>query len=873
MYVSVSEIFYIYLSNLTCMLNIKHTKEFDLAFRFATETNQNIFLTGRAGTGKTTFLRYLRENCFKKMVVSAPTGVAAINAGGITLHSLFQLPFTPFIPSSSPFEQKDIERSTHFEDENIPDALPVQEKRHSLLSKIHFNQTKLDLFRSLELLIIDEASMVPGHTVDAIDTLLRSIRRRHLPFGGVQVLFIGDLHQLQPVITRDEWSILKNYYPSVFFFDSRVLKQYVPIMIELKEIFRQRDDVFVDILNGIRHNNITKDNFQKLKSRLRPGFIPDDKEEYVTLTTHNMQADKINEWKLNRLKADAITFKAKISGEFPEYLFPVDLNLKLKVGAQVMFTKNDLEERRYYNGKTGVISHLSDDTIKVRCKGEDSDIVVKKDEWKNISYTLNPKTKEISEDELGSFHQYPLRLAWAITIHKSQGLTFEKVIIDAENAFANGQVYVALSRCTSLEGLVLTSPVNENYLGAHVQLLNWTQKNQDESNLPSKFEETRQKFIRHELNNIFTWTNLYYSLRNLEEALKENSDHVTEEGIKWAKEFMQKQVELSKVATKFKEQVEKLCVENPLVEENKPLQQRIKDAANYFHTEFSKWVEPLNSHPFTTDMKGAAKDIDKALNGINAALHELLFHFAYCKNGFILADYYRQGKKAPEIREQIPTSYAQGQKKKATVETTGTTHTSLYDALNDMRKRTAKERDIPLYLIFSNQVMKNICDSLPANKEALLNVSGFGKAKVAQYGDDVLELVLDYCDDNNIEPKAVIAKKRVRKSESGEEAIGKPDTVGESVKLFKQGKSIKDIAVERNLSEGTIEGHLSKAIRKGEVNIEDIMPLEEAQRIAKYFPPVISQAKIAAIKSKAPADVTYGKLNMVMAWIQWKERD
>lgn len=856
------------------MLKLKHTKEFDLTFRFATETNLNLFLTGRAGTGKTTFLKYLREHCFKKLVVAAPTGVAAINAGGVTLHSLFQLPFTPFIPSTSPFEKKDVEQATHYEDENIPDAPPVQEKRHSLLSKIHFNKTKLDLFRSLELLIIDEASMVPGHTVDAIDTILRSVRRRHgQPFGGVQVLFIGDLHQLQPVVTRDEWSILKNYYPSVFFFDSRVLKQHVPVMIELKEIFRQRDGVFVDILNGIRHNNISQENFNKLKSRLRPGFMAKDNEEFVTLTTHNIQADRINEWKLQQLKTKVVSFKAKITGEFPEYLYPVEPELKLKEGAQVMFTKNDTEEKRYYNGKTGVVSHLGNDLIKVKCKDEESDITVKKDEWKNVSYTLNAKTKEIAEEEMGSFQQYPLRLAWAITIHKSQGLTFEKVIIDAENAFANGQVYVALSRCTSLEGLVLTSPVNENYLGAHVQLVNWQEKNHDEKSLPPRLEESRAKFIQEELNRIFTWSSLYYSLRDLGETLKENDEHVPEAGIAWSKEFMQKQNELSKVAVKFREQVENLCKENPLVEENQSLQQRIKDAANYFHTEFSKWKEPLQNHPFTTDVKKVAREIDTALNGVNAALHEILFHFDYCKKGFILSDYYQHGKKPPELKEQIPSAYEQGQKTKTTTEVEATGHAALYNALNEMRKRIAAESGQPLYMVFSTQAIKNVCESLPANREALLNVSGFGKAKVKQYGDDILELVHDYCDENNIEPKAVVATKRIRKSEREKTDTNKPGTVDETINLFKEGKNVKEIGTVRSLAETTIEGHIAEGIRRGVIAIEEMMPLEEAQKIARYFPPAIAQASIGAVKAKAPADVTYGKLKMVMAWIQWKERD
>jgi DNA-binding CsgD family transcriptional regulator len=855
------------------MSNLKHTPEFDLAFRFATETNQNIFLTGKAGTGKTTFLKYLLQHCHKKTVVAAPTGVAAINAGGVTLHSLFQLPFTPFIPSTSPFEKKDIESSTHFEDENTPHAPPVPEKHHSLLSKIHFNQTKLDLFRSLELLIIDEASMVACHTVDAIDTLLKGVRRKpHLPFGGVQVLFIGDLHQLQPVTTRDEWSILKNYYPSIFFFDSRILKQNVPVMIELKEIFRQRDNAFVDILNGIRHNNISEQHFNRLKSCMRPGFIPSESEEYVTLTTHNLQADRINEWKLNRLKAGAISYKAKISGEFPEYLYPVELNLKLKVGAQVMFTKNDLEEKRYYNGKTGIVSHLDEDTIRVKCKDE-PDITVKKDEWKNVSYSLNAKTKEITEEELGTFQQYPLRLAWAITIHKSQGLTFEKVIIDAANAFANGQVYVALSRCTSLEGLVLTTPVNQNYLGAHVQLLNWTQKNQDDKSLTSRFEEARLKFIREELNAIFSWPGLYYALRDLEETLKENTEHIPTSNFEWTKQFMQKQVELSKVAAKFKEQIEKLCKDNPLVESNQPLQQRIKDAANYFYSEFSNWKQSLQHHPFSTDVKKASRQIDAALNKMNTLLHEILFHFSYCKNGFILNNYYQHGKKPPELKELLPTSYEQGQQSKEPVETGNTSHTALYNALNDMRKKIGKETGLPLYMIFSNQVMKNICDALPGNRQALLNVNGFGKVKVNRYGDDVLEAIRDYCDEHNIEPKEVIEKKRERKKKKTESAANKIDTAEESYQLFRQGKTVKEIAGLRNLTESTIEGHLSKAIRKGEVKIEELMALEEAQRIAKYFPPAIFEAKLGAVKAKVPADITYGKLNLVMAWIQWKERD
>ena len=332
------------------MMNIKHTEAFDLAYRFVTETNRNIFLTGKAGTGKTTFLKYLRQTSFKKMVVAAPTGVAAINAGGVTLHSLFQLPFAPFIPSKNA----------------NADAV----NSHSLLSQVRYNKEKLNLLRNLELLVIDESSMVASHTVDAIDTILRSIRRRHQqPFGGTQVLFIGDLHQLPPVVKNQEWEFLKNYYPSVFFFDSIVLRENVPVMIELKEIFRQQDNAFIEVLNEIRNNNLTNENFSLLNSRLKRNFIPADDEGYITLTTHNYQADEINKRKLQKLSAHSQAYHASIQGDFPENLYPAEPELELKEGAQVMFLKNDVEGKKYFNGKIGVITELDEDMIKVKCKG------------------------------------------------------------------------------------------------------------------------------------------------------------------------------------------------------------------------------------------------------------------------------------------------------------------------------------------------------------------------------------------------------------------------------------------------------------------------------------------------------------------------
>ncbi|HXP49980.1 MAG TPA: AAA family ATPase, partial [Bacteroidia bacterium] len=545
-------------------MEIKQTEEFDLAYRFITETNQNVFLTGKAGTGKTTFLKFLRQNSLKNMVVAAPTGVAAINAGGVTLHSLFHLPFAPYIPSK---------------DSANADAV----NSHSLLSQIHYNKTKLDLLRNLELLVIDEVSMVASHTIDAIDTILRSVRRRyHEPFGGTQVLFIGDLHQLPPVIKREEWEFLKNYYQSIFFFDSLVLREHVPVMVELKKIFRQQDDAFIEILNGVRNNTLELEHFELLNSRYRKDFIPDDDKGFITLTTHNYQSDAINKGKLKALDSPMYSYRAVVEGNFPEHMYPAESDLELKEGAQVMFLKNDTEEKKYFNGKIGTITYLDRETIKVLCKGEEHEIAVQKYEWKNTNYSLNADTRQIEEEELGSFQQYPLRLAWAITIHKSQGLTFDKLIIDAENAFANGQVYVALSRCTSLEGLVLTSHINQRFLGAHQNLTEWTAKNSTYNNLEQRFYEARQSFILQELQNIFSWKNWYYELKDLQTAMQENKESFTVENFQWVEKLSQEQVLLDEVAGKFKGFIQGAYNQNPDIENNEPLQKRIKDAANYF---------------------------------------------------------------------------------------------------------------------------------------------------------------------------------------------------------------------------------------------------------------------------------------------------
>ena len=377
---------------------------FQLASDFVNYTNASLFLTGKAGTGKTTFLKHVKENEVKNTVVVAPTGVAAINAGGTTIHSFFQLPFTPFIPVSKGYGAND----------TISD-------KHSLISRLRLTNDRKEVMQKLELLIIDEISMVRCDVLDAIDTVLRHVRSQHtVPFGGVQVLLIGDMYQLPPVIKNEEWELLSPYYKSEYFFNSRVIESQQPVYVELNKIYRQNDGAFVQVLNQVRNNEMDLWGYELLHTRYLPDFNPARKENYITLTTHNSKADAINFKAVHELPGKVFNFDATIDGEFYEKSYPAEVNLKLKIGTQVMFLKNDVEKvRRYFNGKIGVLDKIEDDKIFVQCKGEATAIEVRKEKWKNIRYALDKNTNQIEENEIGSFKQFPLRLAWAITIHKS----------------------------------------------------------------------------------------------------------------------------------------------------------------------------------------------------------------------------------------------------------------------------------------------------------------------------------------------------------------------------------------------------------------------------------------------------------------------
>jgi hypothetical protein len=469
---------------------------FQQAVAFVNQTNQHLFLTGKAGTGKTTFLRYIKENCYKKMAVLAPTGVAAINAGGVTIHSFFQLPFGTYLPTTKTVWGGEFQNVYN---------------KNQLLGKLRFNAAKRDLIRELDLLIIDEISMVRADTMDAIDAVLRSVRRKDLPFGGLQVLFIGDMFQLPPVVRDSELQMMSEYYESPFFFDSLAVKEAMPIYIELKKIYRQSDKTFINILNNVRNNEITEDDLERLQENFHPYFTPERSEGFITLTTHNAKADTINQQALDRLPGKLHKLEAKIGNEFPENAYPVEKEMYLKEGAQIMFIKNDKgENRRFYNGKIGIIDRIDeyDKLVFVAFPDEKDVMQLDMETWRNIRYQFDNEQDEIKEEELGTFSQFPIRLAWAVTIHKSQGLTFDKAIVDAGQSFAPGQVYVALSRLTNLDGLVLKSKITPASIMTDERILKFAEQEESEERIQRVLEDAQEIFTEQSLLQAYEWDKL-----------------------------------------------------------------------------------------------------------------------------------------------------------------------------------------------------------------------------------------------------------------------------------------------------------------------------------------------------------------------------
>ncbi len=816
------------------MVTIERNEIFDLAYRFVTETSENIFLTGKAGTGKTTFLKFLKDNASKNIVVAAPTGVAAINAGGVTLHSLFQLPFHPF--------------------------LPTRNHKEELLGKIRYNKQRQQLLRKMELLVIDEISMVRCDVMDAIDTILKSIRRNYdTPFGGVQLLCIGDLHQLPPVAQNHEWSILQEYYSSPFFFDSMAIKEQMPLLIELNKIYRQKEDSFVRLLNKVRNNQMDADDFEDLHLRYDPLFSPMPGEKYITLTSHNKQAAEINQRKIENLFTKPFTFKAAIEEDFPEHIFPAEAELLLKEGAQVMFLKNDVVAKRYFNGKIGVVKLLEPNKIIVDCDGVD--IEVAKETWENTRYTLNKNDGKLEQETMGTFTQFPLRLAWAITIHKSQGLTFEKVMIDAGSSFSSGQVYVALSRCTSLEGIVLLSKLSSSTLFSNDNVIKGQQSLTHKGSLAERFAGARQVFTQQLISEIFSFNDVEINMALLLHHITQQQDKINTESLPWIENIKQHFIADKSVGLKFIDVVSGIMKDEPVIENNAAAQKRITDAANHFEPKFLAYQKIVQNHPLLTEHKETATIINEQLNQLALAVYSIVYYLQYCKQPFSVTSFLQHKLKFAQPKINL-TCYAIGKKEILT----DVANTELYNTLKRWRDMTMEEEKLAIYMVANQATLKEITTYLPLTKKDLLQISGFGKAKVDKYGDDIIEAVEEYCKRNGIESNmaALPSKASKEKVLRDQNAVAKTDTKTISFNLYKEGKSIAEIAAERKLTVGSIESHLIPFIGDGQIEINDLVPAKKQQLILDAVA-IHGSLSHKTLIENLPADFSYGEIKMVLA--------
>lgn len=682
--------------------------------------------------------------------------------------------------------------------------------------------------------------------------MLRRYKNKYQPFGGIQLLLIGDLQQLSPVVKPEEWNILKNYYESPYFFSSKAFQESNALSIELKHIYRQQDQRFIHILNEIRNNILSAESAAILNERYLPNFNPKDEEGYITLTTHNASANTINKDKLKYLKARSVWYTAEVEGLFPEYSYPTFEELELKIKAQVMFIKNDSSaDKRYYNGKIGRITAVDDDVIWVLCENDDQPIEVKQETWQNLKFNINEKTKEIDEEVIGEFKQFPLRLAWAITIHKSQGLTFEKAIIDAQASFAHGQTYVAFSRCKTLEGMVLKSRINQRSIisDQSVQVFSKSiANNQPNTNILDEAKFEYQLFLINELFNFhFIHFLIQKSIKQLSDVglifhgnLKDQLEHMVSTG----------SAPLLRIASNFNFQLKQMLATEKEVEGSSSIQDRIKKAAAYFLLQSNTHLmEPFQKGSFETDNKASAKQINETLDQLMEELAIKTFCLKSCLNGFEVKKYL--DTKAEAILQKTANKKSVSTKSLRS----DTDHPELYELLRVWRKSEADDEDKPLYHIATTKSLVQIANLLPATTKQLLNIHGMGKIKVANYGPEILDMVQNYCFDSKISFK--------KDEEILSPKIPKKSTKEISLDLYLDGNSAEDIAKTRAMSIRTIEGHLAYWIGMGKLNATDFVTKIHLKHITDYLENN-PRAKLTDIKNGLDKSISYTEIIYVL---------
>ena len=744
---------------------IEKDSRFLLAERYIQETGISVFLTGKAGTGKTTFLKHIVAGCSKRLAVVAPTGVAAVNAGGVTIHSFFQLPLCPYLPDVK-------ELVTEYQ---------MPEKNRSL------RKDRVKILRTLELLIIDEISMVRADILDAIDATLKRYRKNDRPFGGVQLLMIGDVQQLPPVVTESEKPFMDQVYPSPFFFNSRAFRKLGYIVIELNKIHRQRDAEFTSMLNDIRTGNPSDQTLERLNRRLDPGFDPPSGEYWIRLTTHNHQSDAINREKMDALKGKSMIFKAEIDGNYPESAYPAETELRLKKGAQVMFTRNDTSgNSMYFNGKIGTVTSLDPEIIVTDENG--NEIIVNREKWDNVRYEINPETQEIQAVNDGSFTQYPLRAAWAITIHKSQGLTFDRVVIDAGKAFSFGQVYVALSRCRSLDGIVLTTPITRKCTFRNMEVSIFENGYTPENQAVESLDNYRDSYLVDKICSAFSLGRIASLSLKLEKLWKGSLGSVYPKISARFTALVTGQDEdfsgveaIASVGTRFQSQIREIFADQSRCTEDRDafVNERISKACAYFTAQLGYYAKSIAP---TCLVEIENKETQKVFKNIaEELLKELIFRLSLYRatmaDGFSVKLYSRvatecelekTGTLKSCVRRIISASRAAADKdggnagtdkandKKEVPESGMDADTSdidteydeatekLLKVLKAWRKMKYEELHLPAFMIMHQKVLVQIAEEKPASREELMQINGFGKKQWDKYGEEILEIIEEY---------------------------------------------------------------------------------------------------------------------------------